>query len=308
MTGSPRAVVTGAFSFTGRYIAERLLADGRAVTTLTNHPDRETPFADEVRVEPYAFDDVDAMAASMGDATTLYNTFWIRDPEAGPPPGNAVRYSRRLVRAAERAGVDRVVHLSVANADASELPYYRAKATVEAAVRESECSHAILRPTLIYGVEDLLVNNIAWLLRRLPVFAVFGDGQYPVQPVAVDDVAALAVREGTASGDRTVPVAGPERYTFDAFVRTLAEHLDARCRLVHAPPRLAILGVRALEVVLRDELLSWAEARALMDGLLAVDAEPTGETRLADWLADHAHQLGTGYTSFRERYDPDRAL
>lgn len=307
MTDPPRDVVTGAFSFTGRYVAERLLAEGRAVTTLTNHPDRTRSFADEVRVEPYAFDDVDALAASMAGAETLYNTFWIRDPGEGEPPGDAVRYSRRLVRAAEAAGVERIVHFSVANATDAELPYYRAKATVEDAVAASDCSHAILRPTLIYGVEDLLVNNIAWMLRRLPIFAVFGDGDYPVQPVAVDDVAATAVREGAATDDRTVAVAGPETYTFGEFVRTLADHLATRCRVVHAPPRLAALGVRALEVVLRDHVLSWDEARALMDGLLAVDGEPTGDTRFEDWLGDHAHRLGTGYTSYRERYEPGQS-
>jgi len=305
MVGGPRDVVTGAFSFTGRYVAERLLARGRRVTTLTNHPDRDVPFADAVRVHPYTFDDVDALAASMADAAVLYNTFWIRDPEAGPPPGDAVRYSRRLLRAAEAAGVERVVHVSVANATDSDLPYYRAKATVEDAVREAAPSHAILRPTLIYGVDDMLVNNIAWLLRRLPAFAVFGDGDYPVQPVAVGDVADAAVRAGAATADRTLDVAGPETYTFEGFLRTLAAGLGTRCRVVHAPPRLAALGVRAMELLLRDDLLSRDEARALMDGLLAVEGEAAGETRFEDWLGEHADDVGAGYTSHRERYDPD---
>jgi uncharacterized protein YbjT (DUF2867 family) len=307
MTEAPRDVVTGAFSFTGRYVAERLLARGRRVTTLTNHPGRTTPFSEQVHVEPYRFDDVDALAASLDGAETLYNTFWIRDVEAGPPPGNAVRYSRRLVRAAEAAGVKRIVHFSVANATASELPYHRAKARVERVVADADLSHAILRPTLVFGVEDLLVNNLAWMLRRLPVFAVLGDGDYQVQPVHVGDVADCAVEQGLAAGDRSLPVAGPETYSFDGFVRTLADHLGSRSRLLHVPPRLGLLGVRALELLLRDSILSGAEARMLMDGLLAVDAEPVGGTGFEEWLEAHADQLGTGYTSFRERYDPGLA-
>ncbi len=307
MTTSRTDVVTGAFSFTGRYIAERLLADGRRVTTLTNHPDRTTPFADEVRAEPYRFDDPEALAASFEGADTLYNTFWIRDPRAGPPPGNAVRYSRRLIRAAEAADVRRIVHFSVSKATESPLPYYRAKASVERLVEEADLSHAILRPTLVFGRDDLLVNNLAWVLRRFPVFPVFGDGSYRVQPVFVGDVADIAVEQGGMTGDQTVDVAGPETYPFEALVRLLVEHLSARCHLVRAPPRLAHLGVRALERLFRDVILRWDEVRGLMSELLVSDAPPNGETSFDDWLSVHAHRLGTEYTSYRERYDTSSA-
>lgn len=302
MTASQLDVVTGAFSFTGRYIAERLLDRGRRVATLTNHPDRTTHFSATVRTEPYRFDDPDALAASLEGADTLYNTFWIRDPDAGPPPGDAVRYSRRLVRAAEAAGVRRIVHLSVSNADASALPYYRQKATVEGLVEAADPSHAILRPTLVFGRDDLLVNNLAWALRRFPVFPVFGDGDYPLQPVFVGDVADIAVEEGTRRGDVTLDVAGPDTVTFEAFLRQLVEGLDVQCYLVNAPPRLAHLGVRLLEGLLGDVLLTREETRGLMDGLLATDTPPRGTTRFDDWLPAHADQLGTRYTSYRERY------
>lgn len=295
-------VVTGAFSFTGKYITERLLADGRSVTTLTNHPDRVTGFSEAVRAEPYRFDDPDALAESLAGADTLYNTFWIRDTTAGPPPGNAVRYSRRLVEAAEAAGVRRIVHFSVSNADDSELPYYRAKTTVEGLVADAAPSHAILRPTLIYGTDDLLVNNIAWILRHSPVFALFGDGDYRVQPVFVGDVADVAVQQGAEATDRTLNVAGPDVFTFEEFIRHLKAHLDVRCFLVHAPPRIAHVGVRLVERLLGDVILTWDEARGLMDDLLATDTPPNGTTRFPDWLSTHAHKLGTEYTSYTDRY------
>lgn len=298
-------VVTGAFSFTGRYVAERLLDDGREVVTLTNHPDRTTPFSDRVRAEPYRFDDPDALAATLEGADTLYNTFWIRDPEAGEPPGDAVRYSRRLVRAAEDAGVRRIVHFSVAGAAESSLPYYQAKATAEEAVRDADLSHAILRPTLVYGREDMLVNNLAWLLRRFPVFAVYGDGEYRVQPVFVGDVADVAVERGARTEDCTLDVAGPDTYTFEGMIRRLADAIGARCRIVHAPPRVAHAGVKLLELLVRDEILSWGEARGLMDELLVADGPPRGDTDFADWAADNAARLGTEYTSYRERYGID---
>ena len=304
MTAKQMDVVTGAFSFTGKYIAERLLADGRRVTTLTNHPNRATSFSDEIKVEPYRFDDPDALATSLEGTDTLYNTFWIRNPREGPPPGNAVRYSRRLVRSAEAANVRRIVHFSVSNADSSTLPYYQAKATVERLVEDAELSHAILQPTLVFGQDDLLINNLAWMLRQFPIFAVFGNGDYRVQPVFVGDVADIAVEQGASTVDHTVDVAGPDVLTFEEFIRLLVEHLSVRCYLVHTPPRLAHLGVRALEVLFRDNILTWDEARGLMDELLVTDTRPNGETRFSDWLSAHAHQLGIEYTSYHERYDP----
>ncbi|MDX1746354.1 MAG: hypothetical protein R3324_10490, partial [Halobacteriales archaeon] len=184
------------------------------------------------------------------------------------------------------------------------IPYYRAKATVERIVEDADVSHAILRPTLIYGRDDLLVNNLAWVLRRTPIFAVFGDGSYRVQPVFVGDVADIAVTEGASTEGHTLNVAGPETLTFEAFLRVLIRELGVKCRLVHAPPRVAHVGVRALEFLLRDVILTWDETRGLMDDLLTTDTEPRGTTRFDDWLSEHADELGTHYTSYHERYDP----
>lgn len=294
------AAVTGAFSFTGQRIAERLLADGCEVVTLTNHPTRESPVTDRVRAHPYRFDDVDAMADSLAGADALYNTFWMR-PESGDY-APAVENTRRLVAAAERAGVDRIVHLSVSNADASALPYYEAKAAAEDVVREAGASHAVLRPTWIFGRDDLLFANLAYFLRRLPVFPVFGDGDYPVQPVFVGDVADVAVARGGETDDATVDVAGPTVYAYRDLLGAMVEALGTRCRLVPTPTRLARLGVEALEVLLRDRLLSRAEIRGLTAGLLATGTPAAGETEFADWLADAAEDLGTEYTRFRDRY------
>lgn len=303
MSDAPTDVVTGAFSFTGRYVAERLLADGREVVTLTNHPDREAPFADRVRAEPYRFEEPDAMADCLAGAETLYNTFWMR-----PPSGDyetAVEYTRRLVCAAERAGLERVVHLSVSNADASALPYFRAKAEAEEIVRDAALSHAILRPTWIVGRGDLLLNNVAWFLRRFPVFPVFGAGDYPVQPVHAGDVADVAVARGAGSDEATIDVAGPAVFEFRDFLRAVRDALGTRCRLVRTPPRLAYAGVKAMEVLLGDRLLSPDEVRWLMDGLLETGTPARGETDVGDWLAANAPHLGTGYTRFDERYGVD---
>lgn len=295
------AVVTGAFGFTSRRIAERLLADGLEVRTLTGHPDPGAPFADDVRIEPYNFDDRDALVASLEGADTLYNTYWVRGPEQGTTFERAVGNSRTLVEAAAAAGVRRIVHVSVSNARSSDLPYFRGKARVEKIVERSPLSHAVLRPTLIFGLGDRLVNNLAWFLRRFPLFPVFGGGSYRVRPVYVDDVAGLAVELGATDDERTVDVAGPERFTFESFVGHLVAALDARARPVHVPPLVAALGARAAGAILRDVVLTGDEIRGLVAGLLDVEGPASGDTRFVPWAEANAAALGTEYARFLRR-------
>ena len=126
---------------------------------------------------------------------TLYNTYWVRFDHGQTSFANAIESSRMLFYAAKRAGVKRIVHVSITNPSIeSPLPYFRGKALVEYALAQSGVPYSIVRPTWIFGGErDVLVNNIAWILRRMPVFALPGDGTYPVQPVHVDDLARICI-------------------------------------------------------------------------------------------------------------------
>src|SRR5512134_197749 len=190
-------VVTGAFSFTGKYIARRLLALGRQVKTFTGHPGREHPFGNAVTAMPFQFEDPDALRDGLADAHTLYNTYWIRFEHGRMTFARAVAHTAALLDAARQAGVRRVVHISVAHADeASPYPYFRAKGDGERLVRDSGISYAILRPTVLFGTEGILFNNIAYMLRRFPAFAIPGKGDYRLQPIYVDDLAELAVNAG----------------------------------------------------------------------------------------------------------------
>ncbi len=290
-------VVTGAFSYTGRHIAEALLERGREVRTLTRRPaDPTHPLAGRVDRRPLVFDD--SLAESLERADTLYNTFWVRFERADTTFARAVESTRALFAAAARAGVRRIVHVSVSNADArSPFPYFRGKAETEEALRESGLSHAIVRPTLVFGPEDILLTNIAWALRRLPVFLVAGDGGYEVQPVSVGDTARICVDAGAADGDVVVDAAGPERLTFDALVRLLVRATGSRARVMHAPPRVALAVARLAGLLLRDVVVTREELDALRAGLLVSDEPPRGTDRIRPWLEEHGSELGRSYTS-----------
>ena len=292
------AVVTGAFSYTGRYVARRLIDQGVGFRTLTRHPDSRNEFGDRVEAAPLDFSAPDGLRQSMQGASVLYNTYWVRFPHGQTGFDHAVENTRTLFQAAERAGVERIVHLSVSNASLeSRLPYIRAKAQVEEMLQRLGVPHAIIRPTLIFGDGDLLINNMAWALRRFPFFPVFGDGGYPVQPVHAEDVAAQAVEAGSQDGDSIADAAGPETFRYEALVRLVASAVGVRSRLLHTPPSIGLVLTRLVGVMVRDVVLTRDEVDELMSGLFTSSAAPTGTTRMSDWLQDNSKSLGRKYVS-----------
>jgi len=293
-------VVTGAFGFSGRYIAERLLREGHRVRTLTNSPDRANPFAGAVEAHPFRFDEPARLAESLRGAAVLYNTYWVRFNFRGEfGHATAVENTLALFAAAREAGVGRIVHTSITNPDeASPLEYFRGKGRLERALRESGLPHAIVRPAVLFGREDVLINNIAWTLRRFPVFGVFGDGRYKLQPIYVDDFAALAVEQGRdRTANRTIEAIGPETFTYRDLVRRIAEILGLRRPIVSLPPVVGYTVGRLIGRLVGDVMITREEIEGLMRGLLCVNAPPAGTTRLSDWARAHAAELGRRYAS-----------
>jgi uncharacterized protein YbjT (DUF2867 family) len=295
-------MVTGAFSFTGRYVAARLLELGREVRTLTRHPQSESPFGARVVAFPLDFEAPEDLAATLRGVDTVYNTYWIRSPRAELTFERALANTAVLLRAAREAGVRRVVQLSVSNAStSSRLPYFRAKAVAEEGLAASGLSYAIVRPTLVFAREDVLVNNIAWLLRRLPLFVIPGSGRYTLQPVAAEDVAELSVAAGAGEDRIVLDAAGPDILSFDDLVRLIRETVGSRTAVMHARPWLALALSAMVGSVMRDRLVTRAELAGLMQGLLTSRGEPTGTRRLPDWLHENADSVGRSYVSERLR-------
>ena len=298
MPGSGLDVVTGAFGYTGKYIARRLLAMGRRVRTLTGHPNRPNPFGGGVEVASLAFEDPAQIAEGLRGAATLYNTYWIRFAQGELTFDRAVENTKRLLWAAEEAGVRRIVHVSIANASVeSPLPYFRGKGLIEEAIKGLGMSYAILRPTVIFGPEDILINNIAWCLRRFPVFAVPGSGAYRIQPIFVEDMADLAVRLGRGDDNAVVDAVGPEIFAFRDLVRVIRDSIGSQACILRVPPRLTYGLARVTGLLVRDVVLTWDEILGLMESLLVSLTPPTGTTRLGAWLAANADTVGVRYAS-----------
>lgn len=296
-------VVTGAFSHTGKYVTRRLLSMGESVKTLTGHPNRENPFGEQVSAHPFNFDSPGRLVESLQGATTLYNTYWIRFPHRWGTFDEAVENSKTLIKAAEEAGVRRMVHISITSpSEESPFPYFRGKALMEKAIIDSKLAYAIVRPALIFGVEGILINNIAWLLRRFPVFAISGSGDYQVQPIFVEDLAEIAVSAGHKDDNIVIDAVGPETFTFEELVRLIADKIHRQARIVHVRPGLMLSLARLIGLMVGDVVLTRDEIGGLMSNLLVSREPAAGRTRLSQWLGENAEALGANYASELRRH------
>src|SRR5215208_6442953 len=292
-----KIAVTGAFSYSGKYITKRLLECGDEIITLTGHPNRPDPFGEKVKAFPLDFDEQN-MARSLQGVEVLVNTYWVRFDKGENTQPRAVENTRKLVSAAKAAGVKRIVHISIANPSAeSRLPYYWGKAANEKTVMESGLSYAILRPTVLIGKEDILINNIAFLLRHFPIFFIPGDGSYGIQPVYIGDLADLAVQGVYRKDSYVADAVGPDAYTFKEIVQLIGEKIGTQRPLISIPPRLALLAAQFLSLFVGDVILTPEEVEGLMANLLVSKQPPLGKTAFKDWLEANKSTVGTKYAS-----------
>lgn len=295
-------VVTGAFGFSGQYIARRLLEAGHRVRTLTNSVGRADPFGGRVTAFPYNFDRPDEMATALSGATVLYNNYWVRfnySDHVSFSYAEAVDNSVKLFQAAKAAGIKRLVHVSITNpSEDSPFEYFRGKALLERAIRESGLSYAILRPAVLFGKEDILINNIAWFLRRFPVFGVFGDGQYRLQPIYVDDLAKLAVEQGRPEQpDSIIDAIGPETFTYRGLVEAIGTAIGRPRHIVDLTPAVGLAVGSIAGKLLGDVTITRDEVAGLMAGLLCTESAPAGTTSLTEWVRAHSDSVGSHYSS-----------
>jgi NADH dehydrogenase len=233
----------------------------------------------------------------------LVNTYWVRFDN--PPHftfAQAITNSKVLLDAAKRAGVRRVVHVSITNPDpCSPLPYFRGKAEIEDYLKKIGISYAILRPAVLFGTEDILINNIAWALRRLPMFGVYGAGRYRLQPIYVDDLAIAAIDQITGGTNETIDAIGPETYFYREMVEMIAREIGSPALIMPMPPMLAYQAVRALGWTVGDVINTRDEVRGLMQEKLYVQSPPLGTTKLSDWVRASRHNIGRRYASELQR-------
>lgn len=298
-----KIAVTGAFSYSGKYITKKLLERGEEVITLTNHPNRPDPFNGKVKAFPLNFTNEAELENNLHGVDVLVNTYWVRFDKGSNTQPRAVENTRVLINAAIKAGIKRIVHISITNPSAnSHLPYFWGKAANEKFVMESGASYAILRPTVLFGKEDILINNIAWLLRKLPAFGLPGNGSYKLSPVYVDDLAELAVEAVYKKESYIWDAVGPDEFTFKEMVEVIGKTVQKKRALIPFPPRLALLAAQFMSLFVNDVMLTPEEVDGLMANLLISKEPPRCKTSLKDWLRENKNLVGKNYASELARH------
>jgi len=297
--------VTGAFGYSGRRILRKLHKTDCRVITLTSSRKPQSSSAGDIETHPLDFQRPDLLARALEGIDVLYNTYWVRFNHRDFNHMSAVDNSEILFRAARSAGVRRVVHTSITNPSIdSPLSYFRGKAAVEEALKSSGLSYAILRPAVFFGGDDILINNIAWMLRRFPVFGVFGDGSYRLRPIHVDDFAEAAVRLGTSNDNLVLDAVGPDRLSYRELVAIIGQAIGYTRPVFSAPPRLGWIFGKVVGIAKRDVTITMDEIRGLTAGLLDVESPALGSTSLVDWLEDHRTTIGRRYANELSRRKP----
>ena len=293
-----KIAVTGAFGYSGRYIARRLLDAGHEVITLTHRLRGPNLFGSRVRVFPFDFDRPGELKESLSGVDVLVNNYWVRFNHRRFTHEQAVRNTKILFEAARQAGVRRIIHISITNPDSrSGLSYFRGKAELELALQRLGPSYCILRPAVLFGNEDVLINNIAWSLRKLPLFGIFGRGDYQLQPIYVDDLAIVVTGKASEQKNEIIEAIGPETFSYRTLVHMIRDTLGLQTPIVSMPPTVAYWACRILGLVLHDVIITREEIRGLRENRLFVDAPALGPTRLSAWAARHAETLGRHYAS-----------
>ncbi len=291
-------IVTGAYGFSGKYIARRLLEAGQQVRTITNSQNRSNPFNGTLRAYPFNFDDPKKLVESLRGATVLYNNYWVRFNHTDFTYSKAVDNSRIFFNAAKAAGIKRIVHISITNpSEDSRFEYFSGKAKIERMLIESGMSYAILRPAVIFGPEDILINNIVWFLRKFPVFGVFGNGEYRLQPIHVDDLAKLAVEQGQKRENCIIDAIGPETFTYRGLVEELGKAIGRQRPIISLPPAVGYSIGSIIGKLVGDVAITYDEIEGLMADLLYTESPPAGECKLSDWVREHSATIGRRYSN-----------
>ena len=290
--------VTGAFGYSGKYIAQRLLDKGHKVITLTNSSNRPNPFGDKLQAFPLNFDKPEKLVETLKGVSVLYITYWVRFNHKMFTHADAVKNTASLFESAAKAGVERIIYVSITNpSEDSHLEYFSGKGKLENILKTLGVSYSILRPAVLFGKEDILINNIAWALRKLPVFGVFGNGNYRLQPIYVDDLAEIAVQEGENKENKIINCIGPETFTYRGLVETIGSIIGKKRLIIPMPPLFGFIAGSIIGKIVNDLFITREEIDGLMADLLYVETSPTGKTKLTEWARNHSDTLGRHYSS-----------
>jgi len=314
MTKTVTAAITGANSYTGRYISKILLASTDTnfkIRNLTNSPNRKHDLGEKAfETMPLAYHDTSQMAKILEGTDVLFNTYWVRyNDYKGITREQSIQNSKNIVDAAKMAGVKKIVYSSHTQTSLdSPLQYIRGKAEVEQYIRESGLEYGFVKPCCIFGDtpdESIVINNISYFMRTFPVFPVSGDASsYHLQPVHVRDLAELMVDCATdpAKTSHEVDAVG-HKFTVNELLTTIKDTLGLRRLIVnHVPIDVCYYGTKPIDLIFNDKFIERDDLLLMSSGITCSLEPPTGKRKLTDFLEKYKDTIGRRYISSNARY------
>lgn len=298
--------ITGALGFTGKYITKQLIEKGHIVQTLTNSPERPNPFGDKLRIFPLDFNNEEGLVNSLKGTNILYVTYWVRFAYKSKDlvffHSQGEENTKKLFDAAKKAGVGKIVYISISNPDEnSPYEYFYRKARIEKYLINSGVPYAILRPCILFGNEDILFNNIAWAIRKFPLFPVFKEKECKIQPIFVEDLAALAIESAQKKENILMDACGPEIFHYRDLAKTIRKILNKKCLIFTLPRSWIYSAGKIISMITSDQILTRDEINALCDGLLYSRNPPLAPKRFTKWLNENRKTFGTRYANETKR-------
>ncbi len=298
MKTKEKIIVTGALGYSGKIITEKLLKKNYEVKTLTNSSHKTNPFGNKLKIEPFNFNNPNKLIKSISGFDTLINTYWVRFNHKNFNHSDAVSNTKQLFDCAKAAGIKRIIHVSITNpSTTSNLEYFKGKGVLEDYLQNLNVNYSIIRPAVLFGKEDILINNIAWMIRHLPIFGVFGNGSYKLQPIYIDDFADIIINEISNHNNAIINAIGPETFTYKQLVKTIMDIIHVQKRIINVSPTVGYLAGKLISTIKNDVTITKEEIKGLMDNLLFVDEKATGTTRLTDWLKSNEKTIGIKYAN-----------
>ena len=297
-----KIVITGATGYTGRCITKKLLNSKSNITTLVSNISRSNPFGNKIHIELFDFEHPNKLAQKFKGVDIFFNTYYVRFNYKKISFDKAVKNTRLLINAAKKAGVKKVVHISVVNPSKnSKFSYFRGKALIEDIIKKSGICYTILRPALLFGEGDILINNIAWMLRHYNVFFIPGNGNYKIQPIFVEDLADMAIKESKSKCNKVIDAIGPETFTYKQMVMMISKEIHSNSKIFNINSYMALLASNMVGHLVNDIILTKSELWAMKANLLFVNNKPTAKTKFSQWLKKNANKLGINYNSELKR-------
>jgi len=293
-----KIAITGAFGYSGKYISEKLLGENYQVKTLTNSPHKHHPYKDKIEIAPLSFDNKDLLVKNLSGYDVLINTYWVRFNHKKFNHQGAVKNTKILFDASKEAKIKKIIHVSITNPDInSELEYFKGKAILEEYLKSLDINYAIIRPAVLFGKEDILINNMAWFVRNLPVIGVFGDGNYKLQPIHVEDFAKLIINRINVDKNVILNAIGKETYTYKQLLLAIMSGIDVHKKIINVNPLVGYWAGKIIGFLKNDVFITKEEIKGLMQNKLYVNDKPIGEISLQEWIKHNKHTLGKKYAS-----------